>query len=83
MTAILALIGPFMPYVIAALAAIVGGGSYVWNAKRKARAEGVALQQAKEAEARAQDIENIRIASGARPSGSVLDDPNNRDNTKG
>lgn len=79
MTAILALLGPFLPYIIAGFTALVGAAGYVWNAKRKAKAEGVAEQQAKEAAARAQEIERIKRAAGAQPSGGVLDDPNNLD----
>ncbi len=83
MTALLALLGPFLPYIIAGLTALVGGAGYVWNAKRKAKAEGVAQQQAKEAAANERDIRIIHDATGAQPVGSVSDDPNNRDNAKG
>ena len=79
---ILLLLKPFLPYVIAGLAALIGGGTFIWNTKRKAKAEGVAQQLAKEAEARAQEIERIKDAAGARPVGGVSDDPNNRDNTR-
>jgi hypothetical protein len=40
-------------------------------------------QLAKEAAANAKDIDIIQRATGARPVGGVLDDPNNRDNAKG
>ena len=83
MTALLALAGPFIPYIIAGLVALVGGGGYVWNAKRKAKNEGIAQQQAKEAAANAQDIDIIQRAAGAKPSVSVQLDPRNRDNAKG
>lgn len=82
MTALLLLLKPFLGYVIPALIAVLGAGGYVWSAKRKAKAEGVAEQKAKEAEARAQEIERIKVAAGARPSGGVSNDPNNRDNQK-
>ena len=83
MTALLALAGPFIPYIVAGLVALVGGGGFLWNAKRKAKNEGIAQQQAKEAAANAQDIDIIQRASGARPVGGVLNDPDNRDNAKG
>jgi hypothetical protein len=83
MSAILALASPILPYLIAGLVALIGGGGYVWNAKRKARNEGIAEQQAKEAAANAKDIDIIQRAADARPVGGVLDDPNNRDNAKG
>lgn len=83
MTALLLLLKPFLPYVVGVLAALVGGGTYVWNAKRKAKAEGIAEQQAKEAAANARDIQIIHDATGAQPIGGVQSDPNNRDNAKG
>jgi L-lactate permease len=83
MSAILALAGPFIPYIVAGLVALVGGGGFLWNAKRKAKNEGIAQQQAKEADANAQDIAIIQRATGARPAGGVQSDPNNRDNAKG
>lgn len=79
MSALLALASPFIPYIIAGLVALVGGGGYVWNAKRKAKNEGIAQQQAKEAESRAKNLEAIKRAAGAKPVGSVSDDPNNLD----
>lgn len=82
MSTLLALLGPFLPYIIAGFSALVGVTGYVWNAKRKAKAEGVAQQQAKEAAANARDIQIIHDATGAQPIGSVSDDPNNRDNAK-
>ena len=56
MTALLLLLKPFLPYIIGAVTILVGGTSYVWNAKRKAKNEGIAQQQAKESAANAQDI---------------------------
>lgn len=73
----------FLPYIIAGLVAVIGGGGFIWNAKRKARNEGIAIQQAKEAKANAQDIDNIQRAAGAKPVGGVQSDANNRDNAKG
>ncbi len=75
-----ALLAPFLPYLIAAFVALVGGGGYLWNAKRKAKNEGIAQQQAKEAAANAKDIDIIHRATGARPVGGVQSDSNNRDN---
>jgi len=83
MTALLLLLKPFLPYIIGAVTILVGGTSYVWNAKRKAKNEGIAQQQAKEAAANAQDIDIIQRATGARPVSGVQSDPNNRDNAKG
>lgn len=83
MTVILGLLGPFLPYIIAGLAALIGGTGYVWNAKRKAKNEGIAQQQAKEAVANAKELEIIKSAAGVKPSISLSDDPSNRDNAKG
>lgn len=83
MTALAALAAPFIPYIVAGLLALVGGGGYLWNAKRVAKNEGIAQQQAKEAAANVQDIDIIQRATGARPVGGVQSDPNNRDNAKG
>lgn len=82
MTALLLLLKPFLGYIVTGLIALVGAGGYLWNAKRKAKAEGIAEQKAREAEARAQEIERIKDAAGARPVGGVSDDPNNRDNQR-
>lgn len=82
MTALLFLLKPFLGYIVTGLVALVGAGGYLWNAKRKAKAEGVAEQKAKEAEARAQEIDRIKRAADARPAGGLSDDPNNRDNQK-
>lgn len=79
MTVIMGLLSPFLPYIIAGLAALIGGTGYVWNAKRKAKNEGIAQQQALEAESRAKNLEAIKRAGNARPVGSVSDDPNNLD----
>ena len=46
---------------------------------KKSETAGVNKQKAKEAEARAKNLERLKDAQRARPSGSVLDDPNNRD----
>jgi len=83
MTALLLLLKPFLPYIIGAVTLLVGGTGYVWNAKRKARNEGIAEQQAKEAAANAKEVDRIRDAAGAQPAGSLSDDPNNRDTRKG
>ena len=84
MTTLLAdFLGQFLPFIIAGITALVGVTGYVWNAKRKAKAEGVAQQQAKEAAANAKDIDIIHRATGAQPSRGVSDDPDNRDNAKG
>lgn len=79
MSALLFLLKPLLGYLVPALIAVVGAGGYVWNAKRKAKAEGVAEQQAREAEANAQELDRVRRAAGAQPAGSVSDDPNNLD----
>ncbi|TRD03791.1 hypothetical protein FJV76_14230 [Mesorhizobium sp. WSM4303] len=83
MTALLALVGPFIPYIVAGLVALIGGGGFLWNAKRKAKNEGIAEQKAKEAKANAQEIDRIRAAGDAKPVGLPDADPNNRDTRKG
>lgn len=40
-------------------------------------------QKAKEADARAKNIDRIADAAAAKPRGSLSDDPNNRDNRPG
>jgi len=68
------------------IAALVGAvalaiGSYVKGRLAGAKAERNA-NRAKEADAYEQHIKEIADAANARPSGSVSDDPNNRDNRK-
>lgn len=46
------------------------------------RQSGVDAQKVKEAKAREYEIERIKRAAGTKPSDSVSDDPNNRDNWK-
>lgn len=48
-----------------------------------ARKAGIDARKAKEADAYAKHLQDIQDAANARPSGSVSNDPNNRDNQKG
>ena len=67
------------PTVIAIGAAIIGAlGFGLQQRSAGAKAERNA-QKAKEADAYAKHIQDISDAANARPSGSVHDDPNNRD----
>lgn len=68
--------GSLTALAAAALATLLGA----WRIFAAGKSAGVDKQKAKEAEARAEELERIKRASGARPAGSVLDDPNNRDN---
>lgn len=59
-----------------AIIAILGFfGTLLYKAKRS----GVDQQKAKEADAYEKHLQEISDAAHARPAGSVLDDPNNRD----
>lgn len=71
-----ALIGWALPYLIAAGAALVGIWR-VWAAGKKA---GRNQERAKNAKDRAENIDRIKRAAGAKPSLGVRDDPRNRDN---
>lgn len=64
----------FFAGLAAALLAALGYGA------KKAHDAGVNKQKAKEAEARARNMERIQNAARARARGSVSDDPHNRDN---
>lgn len=66
---------------------LIGGGAIlaVWlltilKAVLWARSTERNAQKAKEAKARDEEIARIKQAAGAKPSGSLSDDPNNRDN---
>lgn len=64
------------PYVLA-----IGGAAFaywrVWSTAKKRGREEKELEYAKD---RAEQLNRIRRANDARPTGSVHDDPNNRDN---
>jgi hypothetical protein len=75
-----ALLGPFLPYIVGAVVAILGAGGFIWKTKRDARQAGIDEQKVKEAEARDLELERIKRAAGARPAGGVSGDPDNRDN---
>ena len=64
----------FFAGLAAALLAALGYGA------KKAHDAGVNKQKAKEAEARARNMERIQNAARAKPARSVHDDPHNRDN---
>jgi len=71
-----ALIGWVMPYLIAAGAALFG----VWRLWAAGKSAGRNEERAKHAEDRANNLDRIKRAADARPSGGVHDDPHNRDN---
>lgn len=66
------------------LTALIGGVVAVLAAlgfvAKKAHDAGVNKEKVKEAEARARNLEKLKSAARARPTGSLHDDPNNRDN---
>ena len=73
---ILALLGPKVIGIMALVLAALG-----WGFQQRlagAKAERI-KQKAKEADAYESHLKDIADASVARPSGSVSDDPNNRD----
>lgn len=70
-----ALLLQFWPYIAAAGAALIG----IWRLYATGKSAGINQEKAKEAAARERDLDAIKRAAGARPSGSVEDDPNNRD----
>ena len=61
---------------------VAAGGALLalWRIIAGVKQSGVDKQKAKEAEARAQNLDRIKRAADARPTGSVSDDPYNRDN---
>lgn len=65
------------------LTAILGGvvvvAGIIWRVLAGAKQSGVDKQKAKEAEAREKNLDAIKRAADAKPTGSVLDDPNNLD----
>lgn len=63
-----------------AAAAVIASVAALFRAYVAGRSAEKSKQKAKEAESRAKELERIRDAALARPSGSVSDDPNNRDN---
>lgn len=58
-------------------AAVLAGLAYLFN---RVKQSGIDAQKAKEAKARDDEIARIKRASNASPSGSLSNDPNNRDN---
>ena len=58
---------------------VLAGLTVIWRVLAGVKKSGVDQQKAKEAEARERNLEAIKRAAGARPAGSVLNDPNNRD----
>lgn len=63
--------------IIAAIVAALGAVALVF---KKGSDAGRDKEKAKEAAARAKNLERIKDASAARPVGGVHDDPRNRDN---
>ncbi|MDI1266807.1 MAG: hypothetical protein PS018_26440 [bacterium] len=67
------------PTILAAVAGAVALIASAWAALRGAKKAGIDEQKAKEAEARAKNLDRIKRAADARPSGSLHNDPRNRD----
>lgn len=63
----------------AIIAAVIGVLGFIGTLLYKTKQAGINQQKAKEAKARAENLDRIKRAADARPGGSVLDDPNNRD----
>ena len=61
-------------------AAVVAGLGLLLGLFRMAKKAGRDEVIAKEAKAHEKNVQDILVAADARPTGSVLDDPNNRDN---
>jgi hypothetical protein len=81
MTAILALLSTGLgKALVAVLAGLVAIASAYLKGRRDKGKSAELEQKAKEAEARANEIDRIKRAAGAAPSGGVSVDPNNRDN---
>jgi len=64
----------------AILAAVFAGIAAIGTLLYKTKQAGVNQQKAKEAEARDRNLEALKRAANARPTGSLSDDINNRDN---
>lgn len=60
-------------------AAVIAGLGYLFN---RVKQSGVDAQKAKEAKARDEELARIKRAAGAKPTGSLSNDPNNRDNRR-
>ena len=75
-SAILALLGPKIIGIMALVLAALGWGFQQRLAGAKAERN---KQKAKEADAYESHLKDIADAANARPSGSLSDDPNNRD----
>ncbi len=71
-----ALIAWAWPYLVAALA-VVGG---LWMVRSGGVEYGRNQERAKHAAQERENLDRIKRAADARPSGSVYDDPYNRDN---
>lgn len=73
-----ALLASVWPYLLAAGAAVIA----IFSAYAKGRSAGTDTQKAKEAEARAKNLDDIRRSNDAAAAARVdeLSDPNNRDN---
>lgn len=76
LSAILGVLKPLWPYILAAIAAL-GWGFAQRRAGAKAERN---AQKAKDADAYEEHLKDLAAAATARPSGSLSDDPNNRDN---
>ena len=65
--------------ITAIIGGIVAALGLLFGLFKSVQKTGVDKQKAKEAEIRAKNLERIKDAAAARPAGSVLDDPHNRD----
>lgn len=61
------------------LTAIAGAAIALWRIVAGIKQSGVNQQKAKEAEARAENLDRIKRAADARPRGELSNDPYNRD----
>lgn len=69
--------GGSLTVIIGGILAVIAAG---WRLLAGAKKAGVNEQKAKEAKARAENLDRIKRAADVRPAGGVSDDPYNRDN---
>lgn len=63
--------------LLGALLSLVGGALFFW---KKAEKSGYQQKELENAKAQRENLEKIKRAQRARPTGSLSDDPHNRDN---
>ena len=69
--------------ITAAIVGLVAALGTLFGLFKTVQKTGYEKRKAEEAEERAENIDRIADAAGAKPSGSVSDDPHNRDNWPG